>query len=92
MARAGEGRPLGARLRGRLRDRRAAVSRVTIPADPLPFHNHRTWREVMRTEELTAKADAGHEKMTRQEFGEFGNLLIKARRNNPPPDDQVGAA
>lgn len=70
----------------------AVVSRATIPADPWPFRNHRTWARVIRTEELIAQADAGVEKFTKEEKGEFGNLLIKARRFNPPPPEPERAA
>lgn len=68
------------------------MSQVRIPADPWPFRNHRTWAQVLRTDELIAQANAGVEKFTREERGEFGNLLIKARRFNPPPSRGPEAA
>lgn len=55
------------------------------PSDPFPWLRHRTWQEVLRTEELAAKADAGREKFTRTESSEFGRLMQKAYRHNPPP-------
>lgn len=65
---------------------------VRIPSDLWPFTKHRTWRQVMRTEELIAQADAGREKLTREESGELGNLIKKANRFNPPPDGGSAAA
>jgi hypothetical protein len=50
-----------------------------------PWLSHRTLAEVARTDALIAKADAGREKFTHAETGNFGNLLTKARRFNPPP-------
>ena len=69
------------------------MSQVRIPAEPWPFRDHRTWAQVIRTEELINQANAGVEKFTKEETGEFGNLLIKARKFNPPPEPgQAGAA
>lgn len=91
MARAGDCVPGRARIRGGVRHRGAVVSTVRIPADPWPFRNHRTWAEVIRTEQLLAKIGSP-DKMTPQEKAEFGQLIIKARRNNPPPDRGPEAA
>lgn len=75
---------------------RALGSQVVKTAirSSFPWLRHRTTLEVARTEALAARADAGREKMTPFEAGEFDNLLIKARRNNPPaePAERGGAA
>lgn len=57
-----------------------------------PWRTHRTQAQIIRTEALLAKADAGREKLTPQEVAEFGNLLKKAYQNNPPPSPKEDTA
>ena len=67
---------------------------VRIPPGPFPdwAKTHRTLGEVARTDALLAKAEAGRQKFTRAEAGEFGRLMQKAYRNNPPSSESETAA
>lgn len=61
------------------------------PVERFPYMAHRTMADVLRTEELTAKANAGREKFTSAESGEFGRLMQRFYRHNPPTEPQRAA-
>jgi hypothetical protein len=65
---------------------------VVMQARGFPWLSHRTLAQVRQTEELTAKSDRG-ERFERSEITEFRILLVRSRKNNPPPaDEKAGAA
>lgn len=59
-------------------------------ARPFPFFSHRTMADVVRMSELLAAA--AFRQLRPAELRELDPLLIKARRNNPPPTEPGRAA
>jgi hypothetical protein len=64
------------------------VSNIRIPADQFPFMSHRTLAEVRRTELLLTWARSQPWSLPYPEGHELAGLLDKARRHNPPPEDE----